>query len=232
MHRPSASSSTEPSSNKHSETDKSTILIADSQYLTTAALSSLLLEKGYAVESAGSRHELIGMLKSHEVSLLVTDYILYDYRSINDLKEIAASQPDVPVLVICNSINPMQIRELDLAGIRNIALKTDDRTELLHAIATALKKKKAYTGSVLDILLKQDGPAQEANLLTSSEIEIVRLISSGLSTKEIAVKKHISFHTVMTHRKNIFRKLGVSSSQEMMLYAIKAGLIDNIEYHI
>jgi DNA-binding NarL/FixJ family response regulator len=232
MHRPSASSSTEPSSNKHSETDKSTILIADSQYLTTAALSSLLLEKGYAVQTAGSRHELIGKLKSGDVSLIVTDYILFDYRSINDLREIAASQPDVSVLVICNSINPMQIRELDLAGIRNIALKTDDRTELLHAIATALKKKKAYTGSVLDILLKQDGPAQEANLLTSSEIEIVRLISSGLSTKEIAVKKHISFHTVMTHRKNIFRKLGVSSSQEMMLYAIKAGLIDNIEYHI
>jgi DNA-binding NarL/FixJ family response regulator len=232
MHRPSASPSTEPSSKELRETDKNTILIADSQYLTTSALTSLLLEKGYSVQSAASRSELIDKLKNHAVTLLVTDYILFDYRSVNDLREITASQPDLPVLVLCNAINPMQIRELDLAGIRNIALKTDDRTELLHAIATALKKKKAYTGSVLDILLKQDGPAQEANLLTGSEIEIVRLISSGLSTKEIAAKKHISFHTVMTHRKNIFRKLGVSSSQEMMLLAIKAGLIDNIEYHI
>jgi DNA-binding NarL/FixJ family response regulator len=224
--------SAEPSPRQTSEANDKTILIADSQYLTTTALNSLLLEKGYTVQTAASRHELIGKLKSGDVSLLVTDYILFDYRSINDLREIAASQPEVPVLVLCNSINPMQIRELNLAGIRNIALKTDERTELLHAITTALKKKKAYTGSVLDILLHQDGPAQEANLLTSSEIEIVRLISSGLSTKEIAAKKHISFHTVMTHRKNIFRKLGVSSSQEMMLLAIKAGLIDNIEYHI
>ncbi len=232
MHRPSASPSAEPSSRQTSEANDKTILIADSQYLTTTALSSLLVEKGYTVQTAASRHELIGELKSGDVSLLVTDYILFDYRSINDLREIAASQPEIPVLVLCNSINPMQIRELNLAGIRNIALKTDERTELLHAVATALKKKKAYTGSVLDILLHQDGPAQEANLLTSSEIEIVRLISSGLSTKEIAAKKHISFHTVMTHRKNIFRKLGVSSSQEMMLLAIKAGLIDNIEYHI
>ena len=228
MHRPATAQSAESSSNR----DRGAILIADNQYLTTTALTALLLENGYTVKMAESRHELIGKLKSDEVSLLVTDYILFDYRSINDLKEIIASQPDIAVLVLCNSINPMQIRELDLAGIRNIALKTDDRAELLHAIATALKKKKTYTGSVLDILLKQDGPAQEANLLTSSEIEIVRLISSGLSTKEIAVKKHISFHTVMTHRKNIFRKLGVSSSQEMMLLAIKAGLIDNIEYHI
>ncbi len=228
MPRPAAAQSAEPSSNRN----HGAILIADSQYLTTAALTSLLLENGYTVETAESRHELIEKLKSCEVSLLVTDYILLDYRSINDLAEIAASQPGRPVLALCNLITPMQIRELNRAGIRNIALKTDDRAELMHAIATALKKKKGYTGSVLDILLRQDEPSRDTALLTASEIEIVRLISSGLSTKEIAAKKHISFHTVMTHRKNIFRKLGVSSSQEMMLHAIKAGLIDNIEYHI
>ncbi|UWX56976.1 response regulator transcription factor [Chlorobaculum sp. MV4-Y] len=228
MPRPSAVQSAEPSSNR----DHGTILIADSQYLTTAALTALLLEKGYTVEMAESRHELIGKLKSCEVSLIITDYILFDYRSINDLKEIIAGKPEIPVLVLSNSMNQMQIRELNQAGIKNIALKTDDRSELLQGVSSALKKKKAYTSSVLDILLHQDRPAQDACLLTTSEIDIVRLISSGLSTKEIAAKKHVSFHTVMTHRKNIFRKLGVSSSQEMMLLAIKAGLIDNIEYHI
>lgn len=228
MPRPAAAQSAEPSSNRN----HGAILIADSQYLTTAALTALLLESGYTVETAESRHELIEKLKSCEVSLIITDYILFDYRSINDLKEIIAGRPEIPVLVLSNSMNQLQIRELNQAGIKNIALKTDDRPELLQAVSSALKKKKACTSSVLDILLHQDGPAQDACLLTTSEIEIVRLISSGLSTKEIAAKKHISFHTVMTHRKNIFRKLGVSSSQEMMLHAIKAGLIDNIEYHI
>jgi DNA-binding NarL/FixJ family response regulator len=228
MHRPASAQSAEPSSNR----DRGAILIADNQYLTTAALSALLLENGYTVQTAASRHELIGKLKSAEVSLIVTDYILFDYRSINDMKEIIAERPEIPVLVLSNSMNQMQIRELNQAGIRNIALKTDERSELLQAVASALKKKKAYTSSVLDLLLHEETPAQDACLLTSSEIEIVRLISSGLSTKEIAAKKHVSFHTVTTHRKNIFRKLGVSSSQEMMLLAIKAGLIDNIEYHI
>jgi DNA-binding NarL/FixJ family response regulator len=228
MHRPVSAQPAEQSSNRNN----GAILIADNQYLTTAALAVLLLENGYSVQTAGSRHELIGKLKSCDLSLIITDYILFDYRSINDLKEIIAGKPELPVLVLSNSISQMQIRELNQAGIRNIALKTDDRAELLHAVASALNKKKAYTSSVLDLLLHEDTPQLDTSQLTASEIEIVRLISSGLSTKEIAAKKHLSFHTVTTHRKNIFRKLGVSSSQEMMLLAIKAGLIDNIEYHI
>lgn len=231
MQRHSATQ-TEKSSSRTPEAPSDTILIADTQYLTTAALTALLREKGYNVQLAESRSELNSKLNTGDISLLITDYLLFDYRSINDLREIIASRQEIPVLVLGNLLNPMQIRELNQVGIRNIALKTDDKAELLHAVASALKKKKAYSGSVLDLLLRQDGPALDACLLTTAEIEIVRLISSGLSTKEIAAKKHLSFHTVMTHRKNIFRKLGVSSSQEMMLLAIKAGLIDNIEYHI
>jgi DNA-binding NarL/FixJ family response regulator len=208
------------------------ILIADTQFLTTEALRSILTEAGYEVSVVTARSMLVEYLQKHEVSLIVTDYILFDFRSINDLRELRELHAGSPILVICNSVNQMQIKELNNAGIRNIAMKTDDRVELLQAVTSALKGKKAYSGTVLDILLKQDGPAEDACLLTTSEIEIVRLISTGLTTKEIAVKKHVSFHTVMTHRKNIFRKLGVSSSPELMMFAIRAGLIDNIEYHI
>ncbi|NTU94271.1 MAG: response regulator transcription factor [Chlorobiaceae bacterium] len=211
---------------------KGDILIADTQFLTTEALKSVLAADGYRVSVVSSRNDLLAHLEEHEVSLIVTDYILFDFRSINDLKEIGARPSSPPILVLSNAISKMQIRELDQAGVRNIALKTDDRVELLHATASALKGKKAYSGNVLDLLLKQEGPVEDACLLTSSEIEIVRLISAGLTTKEIATKKHVSFHTVMTHRKNIFRKLGVTSSPELMMFAIKAGLIDNIEYHI
>jgi DNA-binding NarL/FixJ family response regulator len=216
----------------HDSGKRETILIADTQFLTTEALKSLLVSAGYEVDTVSTRRELFEHLDKHDVSLVVTDYIMFDFRSINDLREFGERPSAPPILVLCNAIGRMQIRELDQAGIRNIALKTDDLAELLHALSAALKRKKAYSGSILDILLKQEGPAEDACLLTSSEIEIVRLISSGLTTKEIAVKKHISFHTVTTHRKNIFRKLGVSSSPELMLFAIKAGLIDNIEYHI
>jgi DNA-binding NarL/FixJ family response regulator len=73
---------------------------------------------------------------------------------------------------------------------------------------------------------------EEPTHLTSSEIEIVRLISGGVTTKEIANQKNISFHTVNTHRKNIFRKMGVTNASELIIQAIKAGWIDNIEYFI
>lgn len=208
------------------------VLIADTQFIAIEALKSLLSSEGYDVAATTARKELIDLLSTEPISLLITDYILFDYRSLNDLKEIVAQQPGMGTLVLCNSIGLMQIRELNNAGIRNIALKTDDRVELLHAAASAMKGKKAYSGSVLDILLKHEDPAEEPCLLTATEIEIVRMISTGLTTKEIASRKHISFHTVMTHRKNIFRKLGVTSSPELLMYAMKSGLIDNIEYHI
>jgi DNA-binding NarL/FixJ family response regulator len=136
------------------------------------------------------------------------------------------------VLVLSAAISQMQIKDLNKAGIRNVSLKTDDREDLLQAVDAALKGKQHYSCNVLDILLKKNDAIDLAGPLTKSEIDIVRQIASGLTTKEIAVKKQISFHTVMTHRKNIFRKLGISSSSELVLHAIKTGLIENIEFHI
>ena len=68
--------------------------------------------------------------------------------------------------------------------------------------------------------------------MTVSEIEIVKMIANGLTTKEIASKRNISHHTVNTHRKNIFRKLEVTNASELIILAIKSGWIDNIEYYI
>jgi DNA-binding NarL/FixJ family response regulator len=60
----------------------------------------------------------------------------------------------------------------------------------------------------------------------------VRLLSQGLTNKDIAQKKFLSVHTIMTHRKNIMRKLGASNASEMIMFSIRLGLIDNIEYNI
>jgi DNA-binding NarL/FixJ family response regulator len=88
---------------------------------------------------------------------------------------------------------------------------------------------------LLDLLFEiseKKSTGEETGQLTVSEMEIVKLIAEGLTTKEIASRKYISFHTVITHRKNIFRKLGVSSVSELIMYAIKSGWINLIEYHI
>jgi DNA-binding NarL/FixJ family response regulator len=216
--------------NKHKR--NISLVVADTQFLTNEALRSILSPLYQEVYTVATKAGLLQYLQKETISLVITDYTLFDFDSINDLGDIRKQYPEIGIIVLTNAITHSKIKELNDSGIKNIVLKTDDGDELFHAIEAALKGKKYYSGDVLDILLKKDGPLEDATLLTTSEIEIVRLIAGGLSTKEIAVKKHISFHTVMTHRKNIFRKLSVSSSPELMMYAIKAGLIDNIEYHI
>jgi DNA-binding NarL/FixJ family response regulator len=208
------------------------ILVADTQFLTNAALISVLSPICHAVETVTTKADLHLYLQNNPVSIIITDYALLDFHSINELGELRALYPIVGIVVLTNSINHLSIKELNDAGISNIILKTDDREELFHAITAAQKGKKYYSENVLDILLKKEGTLEDAHLLTPSEIDIVRQIAVGLTTKQIAARKHISFHTVTTHRKNIFRKLCVTSSSELLMHAIKAGLIDNIEYHI
>ncbi|MEI6846524.1 MAG: response regulator transcription factor [Chlorobiaceae bacterium] len=208
------------------------LVIADTQFLTNEALRSILTPQCNAVYTVSTKAGLLQYLKKEDISIIITDYTLFDFDSINELGEIKKQYPETRIIILSNLITCIKIKELHDIGIKNIVLKTDDRDELFNAIDTVLKGKKYYSGDVLDILLKKEGPTENASLLTPSEIEIVRMIATGLSTKEIATKKHISFHTVVTHRKNIFRKLCISSSSELLMYAIKAGLIDNIEYHI
>ena len=68
--------------------------------------------------------------------------------------------------------------------------------------------------------------------LTKTETEILKCIALGMTTKEIAEKRFSSFHTINTHRKNIFRKLGVNNAHEATKYALRAGLVDSAEYYI
>ena len=82
------------------------------------------------------------------------------------------------------------------------------------------------------MLLTPTQTTQEENRLTPTETEILRDVALGLTTREIAEKRYSSFHTVNTHRKNIFRKIGVNNVHEATRYALRAGLVDSAEYYI
>ena len=68
--------------------------------------------------------------------------------------------------------------------------------------------------------------------LTETEIEILKLTAQGKSVKEIAYDRNSSYHTINTHKRNIFRKLGINTSYEATRYAMRAGLVDLVEYYI
>jgi len=213
------------------------IVIADSQFLVVETLKTLLEndERFYLSGIVESQRELIQLLGQSTCNLLITDIALLDYDGVVDLQMIKQNFPQLSVLILTNSISKLDFTELTKIGIKNIIYKTADRDEVLAAVDASLKGKKYYCGEILDMIIEMGESKaipEESVHLTSSEIEIVRLIAGGMTTKEIAEKKCISFHTVNTHRKNIFRKLNVSNASELIIHAIKAGLIDNIEYFI
>ena len=213
------------------------VLIADCQFLTTKTLKGILQDSGRFIVNGvvTEKNEIIKTLSHENASILIIDPSLIEMGSFSELKEIKCSFPVLKILVITNNLIKCELLELNSIGITNIILKTACEEEIFEALNFALKGKKYYSNELLEILFEADDKkysGEETGQLTSSEIEIVRLISDGLTTKEIAAKKFISFHTVISHRKNIFRKLGVNSISELIMYAIKAGLINTIEYYI
>ena len=213
------------------------ILIADNQFLITESLKYILHNQGGfdIINVVNEKTELLKSLEQEDFTLLIIDHIQLDISGISELKEILKNFPHLKVLIISNSITRQELHEFSSAEITNVILKIAGKEELFDAIDSALKGKKYYSDELLDLLLKSDernNSSEEPVQLTPSELEIVRLISEGLTTKEIASRKFISFHTVISHRKNIFRKLGVTSISELIMYSIKAGWINSIEYYI
>lgn len=213
------------------------IFIADSQFLVVETLKRLISEQeAFELRGiAGTKSDLLQMLGRYGTGLLLTDIATMDYDGLADLKRIREEYPGISILVLTNYIGKMEFLSLTKYGIRNILYKNAGRDELFSAIRATLKGRKFYSPEIMYMYLDGSSvksPGDESGQLTASEIEIVRLIANGLTTKEIADRRNVSVHTVSTHRKNIFRKIEVSSASELIMHAIKAGWIDNIEYYI
>ncbi len=214
------------------------ILIADNHFLVSEAMVHILRD--------WDEYELIGVVKSvyelnnslalnTHANLLITDYYRVDYKGIDDLKTLLTAYPNLRVLILTNQMKPMDVAEFSKVGIKNIIYKTANSDEIIQAIQFTLQGKIYYSDEVLDLLVHNSTQRDEVKTplgLTPAETEITKLIANGMTTKAIAANKSISFHTVMSHRKNIFRKINVKNTSELTRYAIRTGLIDNIEYYI
>ncbi len=217
--------------------EKQNIIIADTQILITESLKALLKDStNYKVLAITDNVEdLKKLLDRQETSLLITDFTLFDEEGANGLLQLNTDFPKTRILILTNYINRNELKELDLLGIKNIIYKTTSIEELFLCIDAAIKNRKYYCSDVLDLLMdnKEKNEVSETLRLTPTEIETVKLIANGLTTKEIAEKKHVSFHTVVSHRKNIFRKLNINNASELVMFAVRTGIIsDNIDYYI
>lgn len=217
--------------------DKLNVILADNQPFTNFGIRAILnffFQNQIVFEDVKSKDELMSKLRSFNPHALIIDFDLFDFKEINELSEVKQQYPQMAILVATDNQSPEDIGKVIDCGINNIILKSGSQQDLTDAFSAALANRKFFCSEVLDILLqkKAAAPRQEPGKLTLAETDIVRLIAQGLTTKEIAMEKHLSFHTIITHRKNIFRKLGISNSSELLMYAIKAGIIDSSEYYI
>ncbi len=214
------------------------IILADNQTLTRLGIISILTAfygKSLNIKEINTKDELYDSLISFDTNIVIIDFELFDFSDISDLREIKKNYPSIGILVVSDNKSPHEILKVIDNGITNYVLKSCEESEFLDAFNATLQSKKYFSNEIMDVILEHKTSAKkiiDSGHLTNSEIAIVKLVTQGLTTKEIAQQKNLSFHTIITHRKNIFRKLGISNSSELLMYALRAGIIDTTEYYI
>ncbi len=211
-------------------------IIADNQELTRFALESLIRQKDDAeIFKANDKAGLVQLLKEHENAVVVLDYTLFDFADENQLLIIAERFALAQWILISEDLTPQFLRSIVyLSNQFSIVFKDGTLRDIRDALEAVSHHNRHISQRVLETILNQQQQEQEEqpSILTETETEIVRAIAQGKTTKEIANERYSSIHTITTHRKNIFRKLGVNTAHEVIKYALRAGLVDSSEFYI
>ena len=215
------------------------VILADNQALTRLGLTQLLAEQGLSsVEYAENKIALEITLRSKSEVLVIIDYLLFDFVEVKELALLANRFPKTNWLFLIDVLDESWVYQVSESLPKaNIALKTGSKEELLTALSSSKNDRKYYCSEALDIILgnkKSNASVSDKRILqlTATEKEIVQLLAQGKTTKNIANERHLSYHTIITHRKNIFRKLEINTLYELTKYALKNGLADLTEYYI
>lgn len=210
---------------------KAKILIADNQLLVREGIKALLQsDERYLVAGEVSEgKDLMEKLLAVKPDVVIIDYDIPGFFESRDIQKIYQASPQTGVMVVTSNQNKRDILQVLDFGVNNYILKLCDREEFMGALEATSKKEKFFCGKVIEAILEKHFPKKQndnAPNLSQREIEIVELVVQGLTNDKIAKKLFLSIHTVSTHRKNILRKLKVKSASELVIYAIKTGLVD------
>lgn len=213
------------------------IALADKQDITRAGMQHVLGSYGDVnMRQTDDKYELIEMLSQHPDALCIIDYTLFDINDIEEMQILHDRFPDAAWIMFSVDLTIDFVRRIMAMGQNcSILLKESPMHEIRECIDYAIRRRRYVCQRMTEMLLvPADTHAADADevKLTRTETEILKDIALGMTTKEIADKRFSSFHTVNTHRKNIFRKLGVNNVHEATKYALRAGLIDSAEYYI
>ena len=209
--------------------------MADNQELTQFALQSLLRQdEENAIYRAFDKADLVAQLKEHENAVVLLDYTLFDFADEDQLLIIAERFSLSDWILISDELTPQFIRRVVYSSHQfSVVFKDGPLSEIREALNAVNRHSRYLSQRALETIIIQQQEEEKAdNILTTTEMEIVKAIAQGKTTKEIAAERFSSVHTITTHRKNIFRKLGINTAHEAVKYALRAGLIDPSEFYI
>lgn len=210
------------------------ILLADRQDITRAGLIYILqsfegVEWKYIVDKA----ELMLALKEDDDTVVILDYTSFDINDADELLILQQRFAHTRWLLFSEDLSADFVRVLIASSMQfSILLKESPMLEIKEALRYCIHGNRFICQRMTEVLLAPSHDTEEKVNLTKTETEILKDIALGMTTKEIAEKRFSSFHTVNTHRKNIFRKLNVNNVHEATKYALRAGLVDTAEYYI
>ena len=214
---------------------KKDYILADNQDITRIGLHSVIQELNLCkrIIPVCSKRELTPLLKENQDAIIVLDYTLFDFSRPEELFNIQERFPHTRWILFSEELTPGFIDRVCQNRAFSILLKNASKQEICEALTDTISGN-LYPCTLPEnqIQTVKEKVISDRPILTATEKEILKLIAQGKSVKEIAAIRISSAHTIITHKKNIFRKLGVNNVYEAIRYAFRAGIIDIAEYCI
>ena len=204
------------------------VLLADDHPLMLLGLGTML--EGYpemsVVGTASDGAAAFEKAAATKPDVMVFDIVMPVMDGISLCRRMRAELPDVALLALSSDTSQATLEQLLHIGIDGFLPKTADDQTIVEAIRSVAAGYE-YFGTDIARLIEKISLAKKASdtLFTPRELDVIRLSCKGLQYKEIASSLGIKYLTVVTIKNNIFRKLGINNTVELVLYAIKKNLI-------
>ncbi|MEP7351672.1 MAG: response regulator transcription factor [Acidobacteriota bacterium] len=210
------------------------ILLADDHTVMRRGLRALLeRQDGFAVvaEAADGR-EAVDTAAATSPDVVVMDVGMPNLNGIEAARRITEKRPETAVVILSMHADESYVLRALKSGARGYLLKDSPEGDLINAIRAVHRGKAFFSPEISKLLaedymrqMKQRGVEDSYELLTPREREILQMLGEGKSNKDVATKLSLSLYTVETHRGNILEKLNLHSTAEMILYAVRKGIV-------
>jgi two-component system response regulator NreC len=210
------------------------VLLADDHTVMRTGLRALL-ERQSNLEVAGEAEngrDAVSLASSLQPNVVVMDVGMPLLNGIEATKAILKQAPSTGIVILSMHSDESYVMRALHAGARAYLLKDSAASELLAAIDAVSRGKSFFSSAISRLLaedyvrvLRQKGVVDSYDLLTTREREILQLLAEGKTNKEVASELNISPYTVETHRSHILEKLNLHNPAELILYAVRKGII-------